>query len=104
MHELNARNHQERYIALFQYLKKQTDFIKLFFMIQEKNSHFSVSNPYVDEAYAHLPREKQYCAHALWRGVREIVERWMANGMQEPPEVMGELVSNLFNFDIIPEP
>ena len=41
LHELNDKDHHERYVALFQYLKDQTDFVKLFFTLCEKKGNES---------------------------------------------------------------
>ena len=102
IHQLKTTDSETRYIALFQYIKNQSDFMDKFLSIKQRNNHLIFSNPYVEHHYAHLPMTKQYCVHALWRGVREIAIRWAENGMKESPEEMGRLVANLFNFDMIP--
>lgn len=102
LHELKATTNVERYTALFQYIKKQSDFMELFLAVKQKNNDLVISNPYIEQRYGNLPPEQQYCIHALWRGVREIAIRWAENGMKESPEIMGKLVTGLYNFDMVP--
>jgi len=99
---IQDKHNTKRYITLFQSLKDSPDMIQMFLAGQQRNSYLKISNSYVEERYAHLPMEQQYCVIALWRGIREITVRWMENGMKESPEVMGTLITNLFNFDAVP--
>ena len=91
---------EERYTTLFHYIKNQSESLELFLAIKQKNSHMMATNPYIEQRYANLPIEKQYCVHALWKGIREISVRWAENGMRESPEEMGRIVANLYNFDL----
>ena len=99
--EVNARSNLERYTALFQYIKDQSEFMDLYLAIKQKNSHLMTSNPYIEQYYANLSIEKQYCVQAFWRGIREISVRWAENGMKESPEEIATLITNLYNLDFI---
>lgn len=99
---VKSKHDTERYVILFRSLKEQPDMVQMFLAGEQKNSYLKISNTYVEEHYSHLPMEQQYCVIALWRGVREITIRWLENGMVEPPEVMGALITRLFNFDAVP--
>ncbi len=99
---VESKHDVDCYITLFHSLKEQPEMIQMFLTGRQKNSYLKISNTFVEERYSHLPMEQQYCVIALWRGIREITIRWMENGMVESPEVMGTLITNLFNFQAVP--
>ena len=102
LNKLESTTNLERYTALFQYIKDRSEFMELFLAVKQKNNDLIISNPYIEERYGSLPPEQQYCIHAVWRGIRELAIRWAQNGMKESPETMGKLVTDLYNFDMVP--